>query len=64
MARQILSQLNWGCDGPGLHEGNLFLPLELHHRVAVLVVEAALRFTPESVGIPGAGTITESMKQV
>jgi len=64
LARQILSQLNWGCEGPGLHEGDLFLPLELHHRVAVLVVEAALRLTPEAVGTSGAGTITESVKQV
>jgi hypothetical protein len=64
LARQILSNLNWGCEGPGLHGGDLFLPLELHHRVAILVVEAALHFTPERVGTSGVGTITESVKQV
>jgi hypothetical protein len=64
LARQILSQLNWGCEGPGLYGGVLSLPLELHHRVAVLVVEAALRFIPEAVSTGGAGLITESVKQV
>ncbi|PNF33683.1 hypothetical protein B7P43_G12333, partial [Cryptotermes secundus] len=61
LARQILSQLNWGCEGPGAHGGELALPLELHQRVAILVVEAALRFVPETVA---AGMITESVKQV
>lgn len=64
LARQILSELNWGCEGPGPHGGALSLPLELHQCVAVLVVEAALRFTPETIGAPGAGVITESVKQV
>jgi hypothetical protein len=61
LARQILSQLNWGCEGPGVHGGVLALPLELHQRVAILVVEAALRFVPETAA---AGVITESVKQV
>jgi hypothetical protein len=64
LARQILSELNWGCEGPGPHGGVLCLPLELHQRVAILVVEAALRFTPETVGTAGAGMITEGVKQV
>jgi hypothetical protein len=64
LARQILSELNWGCEGPGPHGGALSLPLELHQRVAILVVEAALHFTPDTVGTPGAGLITESVKQV
>lgn len=64
LARQILTNLNWGCEGRGPHGGILSLPLELHQRVAILVVEAALRFTPDTVSAAGAGMITESVKQV
>ncbi|XP_069674865.1 ectopic P granules protein 5 homolog isoform X3 [Periplaneta americana] len=64
LARLILSHLNWACEGPGPHGGSLALPIELHQHVASLVVEATLRFTPETVSGAGAGVITESVKQV
>ncbi|XP_066999967.2 ectopic P granules protein 5 homolog [Anabrus simplex] len=60
LARLILSNLNWGCSEEGL-----CLDQSLHRKVAVLVVDAALKYVPETLG-SGGGTaiITESVKQV
>ncbi|XP_017104957.2 ectopic P granules protein 5 homolog [Drosophila bipectinata] len=57
LARLIIGHLNWGLDV----EGRLFLPHNIHVRMAHLVSEALNKFAPEVIGASG---ISESVRQV
>ncbi|XP_014203959.1 ectopic P granules protein 5 homolog isoform X2 [Copidosoma floridanum] len=60
LARLIISHLNWGFD---TFQG-LFLPQELHRRVALLIVKLVMKYIPESTPAQSASLITEGVKQV
>lgn len=57
IARIIISHLNWGFDC----DGRLFLPHNIHVRMACLIAEALTKHAPEVVGQSG---ISESVRQV
>ncbi|XP_017140447.2 ectopic P granules protein 5 homolog [Drosophila miranda] len=57
LSRLIISHLNWSFDG----EGRLFLPHNIHVRMAYLVNEALNKYAPEVIGASG---ISESVRQV
>lgn len=57
MARTILSRLNWGFN----KNNELFLPHDIHLRMASLIVEVSSKHVPETIGSAG---ITESVRQV
>lgn len=57
LARLIIGHLNWGFD----EEGRLYLPHNIHVRMACLVAEAITKHTPELIGASG---ISESVRQV
>ncbi|KYM83710.1 hypothetical protein ALC53_05824, partial [Atta colombica] len=59
LARLILSHLNWGLD----RNDNLYLPIDLHRQVALLIVELTMKYVPDTP-IQTASLLTESMKQV
>ncbi|XP_047502036.1 ectopic P granules protein 5 homolog [Penaeus chinensis] len=58
LARIVLSKLNWGENTFGMQ---LFLPLELHRRVALTVLEAHLKVSRE---MRQGSLLTEGVKQV
>lgn len=58
MARTIFSRLNWNFDRK---TGELFLPHEIHIRMACLIVEVSSKHVPETIGLSG---ISESVRQV
>ncbi|XP_016841839.1 ectopic P granules protein 5 homolog isoform X2 [Nasonia vitripennis] len=60
LARLIISHLNWGFD----NFENLYLPLDLHRRVALLIVELSLKYVPENTPAQTASILTEGVKQV
>lgn len=57
LARLIISHLNWSLDC----EGRLFLPHNIHVRMACLICEALNKHAPEVLGLSG---ISESVRQV
>ena len=57
LARVIISHLNWSFDC----EGHLFLPHNIHVRMACLINEALTKHAPEVLGLSG---ISESVRQV
>ncbi|XP_037885384.1 ectopic P granules protein 5 homolog isoform X1 [Glossina fuscipes] len=57
LARIIISHLNWGFDS----DDQLFLPHNIHVRMACLISEALTEHAPEVVGISG---ISESVRQM
>ncbi|EDW83213.2 uncharacterized protein Dwil_GK22441 [Drosophila willistoni] len=57
LARLIIGHLNWGFD----EESRLFLPHNIHVRMACLVSEALTKHAPEVIGASG---ISESVRQV
>uniref|UniRef100_A0A1A9VTB9 Uncharacterized protein n=1 Tax=Glossina austeni TaxID=7395 RepID=A0A1A9VTB9_GLOAU len=57
LARIIISHLNWGFDC----DDRLFLPHNIHVRMACLISEALTEHAPEVVGISG---ISESVRQM
>ncbi|XP_011192881.2 ectopic P granules protein 5 homolog isoform X1 [Zeugodacus cucurbitae] len=57
LARIVISHLNWGFD----YDGRLFLPHNIHLRMACLVSEALNKHAPEVIGLSG---ISESVRQV
>uniref|UniRef100_A0A1A9W6G3 Ectopic P granules protein 5 homolog n=1 Tax=Glossina brevipalpis TaxID=37001 RepID=A0A1A9W6G3_9MUSC len=57
LARVIISHLNWSFDS----DERLFLPHNIHVRMACLISEALSKHAPEVVGISG---ISESVRQV
>lgn len=57
LARIVISHLNWGFD----YDGRLFLPHNIHIRMACLVSEALNKHAPEVIGLSG---ISESVRQV
>ncbi|KAK0092983.1 hypothetical protein PV326_000174 [Microctonus aethiopoides] len=59
LARLILTHLNWGLD----RNGDLYLPLHLHHRVALLIVELTMKYVPETPA-QNASLLAEGVKQV
>lgn len=62
LARYIISHLNWGFDSSEGSAQELFLPCEVHVRVALIVVQVAALYCPEIV--TSSNTITESVRQV
>lgn len=58
MARMIFSRLNWNFNK---YTGELFLPHEIHIRMACLLVEVSAKHAPETIGLTG---ISESVRQV
>ncbi|XP_058795354.1 ectopic P granules protein 5 homolog isoform X2 [Phymastichus coffea] len=60
LARLIISHLNWGFDT----FENLYLPLDLHRRVALLIVDLAMKYVPENTPAQSASLISEGVKQV
>ncbi|KZC09301.1 Ectopic P granules protein 5 like protein, partial [Dufourea novaeangliae] len=59
LARLILCQLNWGFD----ENGSLYLPIELHRRIALLIVELTMKYVPDCP-TESASLLVESVKQV
>ncbi|XP_030371319.1 ectopic P granules protein 5 homolog [Scaptodrosophila lebanonensis] len=57
LARLVISHLNWGFDD----DGRLFLPHNIHVRMACLISEAQMKHAPEVLGQSG---ISESVRQV
>ncbi|XP_004534242.1 ectopic P granules protein 5 homolog isoform X2 [Ceratitis capitata] len=57
LARVVISHLNWGFD----YDGRLFLPHNIHIRMACLISEALNKHAPEVIGLTG---ISEGMRQV
>lgn len=57
LSRIIISHLNWGFDC----DGKLFLPHNIHLRMACLVSDALTKHSPEVIGSSG---ISESVRQV
>lgn len=58
MARTIFSRLNWNFDKLS---GELFLPYEIHVRMASLIVDVSTKHVPETIGSSG---ISESVRQM
>ncbi|XP_017477815.1 PREDICTED: ectopic P granules protein 5 homolog isoform X2 [Rhagoletis zephyria] len=57
LARIVISHLNWGFD----YDGRLFLPHNIHVRMACLITESLNKHAPEIIGLSG---ISESVRQV
>ncbi|XP_024941283.1 ectopic P granules protein 5 homolog isoform X2 [Cephus cinctus] len=59
LARLVFNNLNWGFDS----NDSLYLPITLHRRVALLVVELTMKYVPDS---PAQTTslLAEGVKQV
>ncbi|XP_067619599.1 ectopic P granules protein 5 homolog isoform X2 [Eurosta solidaginis] len=57
LARLVVSHLNWGFD----YDGRLFLPHNIHVRMACLITESLNKHAPETIGLSG---ISESVRQV
>ncbi|ALC46612.1 CG14299 [Drosophila busckii] len=57
IARLIICHMNWGFD----EEGRLFLPHNIHVRMACLVTDALSKHAPEIIGV---SSISESVRQV
>ncbi|XP_014236749.1 ectopic P granules protein 5 homolog isoform X1 [Trichogramma pretiosum] len=60
LARLIISHLNWGFDA----YDNLYLPLEFHRQMALLIVELTIKYVPENTPAQTASILSESVKQV
>lgn len=58
MARTIFSRLNWNFDRTS---NELFLPYEIHIRMASLIVDVSTKHVPETIG---SSAITESVRQM
>lgn len=58
LARTIFSHLNWNFDK---NTGELFLPFEIHVRMASLIVDVSTKLAPETIGSSG---ISESVRQM
>lgn len=59
LARLILTHLNWGLDA----NDNLYLPIDLHRQVALLIVELAMKHVPDTP-TQTASLLAEGVKQV
>ena len=59
LARLVLSHLNWGFG----NNDALYLPINLHRRVALLVVELSVKYILETPG-QNASLLVEGVKQV
>ncbi|CAB0036559.1 unnamed protein product [Trichogramma brassicae] len=60
LARLIISHLNWSFDA----YDNLYLPLEFHRQMALLIVELTIKYVPENTPAQTASILSESVKQV
>ncbi|XP_034176460.2 ectopic P-granules autophagy protein 5 isoform X1 [Osmia lignaria lignaria] len=58
LARVILTHLNWGFD----ENGTLYLPINLHRRIALLIVELTMKYVPDTS--TQASLLQEGVKQV
>ncbi|XP_043670805.1 ectopic P granules protein 5 homolog isoform X1 [Vespula pensylvanica] len=58
LARLVLTHINWGLEG-----NNLYLPVEIHRRVALLIVELVMKYVPDSP-TQTASLLAEGVKQV
>ncbi|KAM0728306.1 Ectopic P granules protein 5-like protein [Formica fusca] len=59
LARLILTHLNWGLDA----NDNLYLPIDLHRQVALLIVELMMKYVPDTP-MQTASLLAEGVKQV
>ncbi|XP_012225114.2 ectopic P granules protein 5 homolog isoform X2 [Linepithema humile] len=59
LARLILSHLNWGLDT----NDDLYLPIDLHRQVALLIVELVMKYVPDTP-VQTASLLAEGVKQV
>ncbi|XP_071650229.1 ectopic P granules protein 5 homolog isoform X2 [Temnothorax longispinosus] len=59
LARLVLTHLNWGLDT----NDSLYLPIDLHRQVALLIVELTMKHVPDTP-VQTASLLAESMKQV
>nr|XP_033322179.1 ectopic P granules protein 5 homolog isoform X1 [Megalopta genalis] len=59
LARLILSHLNWGFN----EDGQLHLPIDLHRRIALLIVELTMKYVREPP-VESASLLAEGVKQV
>lgn len=60
LARLVLSHFNWGI---GDDNNNLYLPISVHRRIALLMVELSKKYIQESPG-QSASLLAEGVKQV
>ncbi|XP_043289159.1 ectopic P granules protein 5 homolog isoform X2 [Venturia canescens] len=63
LARLVLTHLNWGMQRDKPRRDDLYLPAYFHCRVAILIVELALKYIPDNP-TQTASLISESVKQV
>ncbi|XP_012532933.1 ectopic P granules protein 5 homolog isoform X2 [Monomorium pharaonis] len=59
LARLVLTHLNWGLDA----NDNLFLPIDLHRQMALLIIELTMKYVPDTP-VQTASLLAESMKHV
>ncbi|KAG7211797.1 hypothetical protein KM043_011028 [Ampulex compressa] len=59
LARLVLTHLNWGFDA----NENLYLPINLHRQIALLIVELTMKYVPDT-SIQTASLLAEGVKQV
>ncbi|KMQ96888.1 ectopic p granules protein 5-like protein, partial [Lasius niger] len=59
LARLIFAHLNWGLDT----NDNLYLPIDLHRQVALLIVELMMKYVPDTT-MQTASLLAEGVKQV
>ncbi|KAF7993173.1 hypothetical protein HCN44_006233 [Aphidius gifuensis] len=60
LARLLLKNLNWGLD----NNKNLYLPLQLHYNIALLIVELTMKYVPDMPGSQTASLLIEGVRQV
>ncbi|XP_076238292.1 ectopic P-granules autophagy protein 5 [Calliopsis andreniformis] len=59
LARLVLTHLNWGFD----ENGSLYLPIDLHRRIALLIVELTMKYVPDT-SAQTTSLLAEGVKQV
>ncbi|XP_076670129.1 ectopic P-granules autophagy protein 5 isoform X3 [Andrena cerasifolii] len=59
LARLVLTHLNWNFD----ENGSLYLPIDLHRRIALLIVELTMKYVPDTP-VQTASLLAEGVKQV
>ncbi|XP_026298515.1 ectopic P granules protein 5 homolog isoform X2 [Apis mellifera] len=59
LARLILTHLNWGFD----ENDSLYLPIDLHRRIALLIVELTMKYVPDS-SVQNTSLLVEGVKQM
>ncbi|XP_011503160.1 PREDICTED: ectopic P granules protein 5 homolog [Ceratosolen solmsi marchali] len=60
LSRLIISHLNYGFD----NYENLYLPLDFHQRLALLIVQLTIKYAPENISVQTTSLLSEGVKQM